>query len=80
MSKVADQMEAARAASNGTMEMWVVFQTEPEVAEAEKWMKGKQKVKSLTPLTREAADARKAETRAAYETARKKLAKKGQKK
>lgn len=80
MSKVADQMEAARAASNGTMEVWVVFQTDAEVDEANKWMKGKQKVKSLTPLTRADADARKAATRAAYEDARKKLAKKSKQK
>ena len=44
-------MESARDLAKGTMEMCVLFATDEEVAEATAWMVGKQKVKTLTPMT-----------------------------
>lgn len=61
--KVQQSMALARDAANGTMEMWVQFDTEEEVRIAEDWMKGKRKVKNLEPLTREKSDKRKSKKR-----------------
>lgn len=49
-------MEGARAVSKGTMPINVVFDTEEEVKEARLWMKGKQKVGKLNPITRSQSD------------------------
>ncbi|QGH74877.1 hypothetical protein MAL1_00131 [Bacteriophage DSS3_MAL1] len=64
MSKVAKIMEGARETGKGTMEMWVHFATEEEVAEAKAWMKGKRNVKNLTPMTPDEAERRRAEKKA----------------
>jgi len=61
--KIHQSMESARDTANGTMEMWIQFDTEEEVQIAKDWMKGKRKVKTLEPLTREESDKRKAKKR-----------------
>lgn len=53
---VAKEMESARVLSQGTMSVWVIFDTDVEVEEAVSWMKGKQKVKTLIPMTPATAD------------------------
>ena len=58
MSKVVKSMESARDVAKGTMEMWVIFDTDEEVTEAREWMKARQKVKNLTPMTAEESAAR----------------------
>jgi len=61
--KVEQSMESARDVANGTMEMWVVFDTKEEVDVALAWMKGKRKAKNLTPLTKEESAKRKSRRR-----------------
>ena len=55
---VEKEMESARDLGKGTMGIWVVFDTKEQVSEAKKWMKGKQRVKNLEPLTTEDAEVR----------------------
>lgn len=62
-SKIEKRMESARDVANGTMEMWVVLETQEEVKIAKAWMKGKRKAKNLEPLTVEESDKRKAKRR-----------------
>ena len=66
---VEKEMLSAREAANGTMELWVLFDTDEEVVQAKEWMKGKQKVKTLIPITEENA-------RKAQQSHRKEIAKK----
>jgi len=48
---VEKDMEQARDLSNGTMPLCVLFDTDEQVEAARTWMKGKQKVKKLIPIT-----------------------------
>jgi hypothetical protein len=48
---VEKEMLSARDTSKGTMEIWVLFDTVEQVEQAKEWMKGKQKVKTLVPMT-----------------------------
>lgn len=61
--KIHASMESARDVCKGTMEMWVLFDTPEEVRIAKDWMKGKRKVKTLTPMTREESEKRKTKRR-----------------
>jgi hypothetical protein len=60
---VEKEMLSARDTSKGTMEIWVLFDTVEQVEQAKEWMKGKQKVKTLTPMTAEDAEERRAKAR-----------------
>lgn len=57
-SDIPARMESAKALGGGVMEMWVLFDTEAEVKEATTWLKGRQKVKNLTPMTTDEAERR----------------------
>jgi len=48
---IESEMESARTLSKGTMDVWVILDTEEDVVTANAWMKGKQKVKTLVPMT-----------------------------
>lgn len=52
------RMESARDLAGGTMDMWVIFDTEEEVTEALAWKKGKHKVSTIEPITKEEAERR----------------------
>ena len=60
---IAKEMDSARKLANGTMFMWIIFDTREEVDAAREWMKGKQKVKTLTPMTAEDAENARAKLR-----------------
>lgn len=57
--KIEERMTSAQKMAQGTVSMWVVFDTKDEVSHALNWMKGKIKVKNLTPLTHEQATKKK---------------------
>ena len=67
--EVGKEMEAARTLANGTMQVWVIFDTDEQVQEAKAWMKGRQKVKNLEPITAQEASARKNRRRREIEKA-----------
>ncbi len=47
MKDLAKYMEAARNMANGTMPLYIAFDTQEDIDAATAWMKGKQKVKLL---------------------------------